>query len=55
LQVLCDHGEVIPRLYAIGQNGLDGMILWGHGLHIAGAMTSGRLAGRFVIEDGGKV
>ncbi len=55
LQVLCDRGEVIPGLYAIGHNGLGGMILWGHGLHIARAMTSGRLAGRFVIEDGGKV
>jgi succinate dehydrogenase/fumarate reductase flavoprotein subunit len=39
-------GRPIPGLYAVGQNGLGGMILWGHGLHIAWAMTSGRLAGR---------
>lgn len=36
----------IPGLYAIGQNGLGGQVLWGHGLHIAWAMTSGRLLGR---------
>lgn len=33
-------------LYAVGQAGLGGQILWGHGLHIAWAMTSGRLAGK---------
>ena len=38
--------EPIPGLYAIGQNGLGGQVLWGHGLHIAWAMTSGRLVGR---------
>ena len=37
-----------PGLYAVGQNGLSGMVLWGHGLHIAWAITSGRLAGRAV-------
>lgn len=36
----------IPGLHAIGQNGLGGQVLWGHGLHIAWAMTSGRLVGR---------
>jgi succinate dehydrogenase/fumarate reductase flavoprotein subunit len=50
LQVLDEAGEVIPGLYAVGQNGLGGMILWGHGLHIAWAMTSGRLAGREIME-----
>ena len=45
LQVLDENGQPIPGLYAVGQNGLGGMILWGHGLHIAWAMTSGRLAG----------
>ncbi len=39
-------GNPIPGLYAIGQNGLGGQILWGHGLHIAWAMTSGRLVGK---------
>ena len=51
LQVLDQRGDVIPGLYAVGQNGLGGMILWGHGLHIAWAMTSGRLAGEAVMRD----
>jgi hypothetical protein len=50
LQVLDRQGRPIPGLYAVGQNGLGGMVLWGHGLHIAWAMTSGRLAGCFVME-----
>jgi hypothetical protein len=49
LQVLNDEGRVIPGLFAVGQNGLGGMILWGHGLHIAWAMTSGRIAGETVM------
>ena len=47
------HGETgapIPGLFAIGQNGLGGQILWGHGLHIAWAMTSGRLVGRHLAQ-----
>jgi succinate dehydrogenase/fumarate reductase flavoprotein subunit len=44
-EVLTPQGEPIPGLYAVGQNGLGGQILWGHGLHIAWALTSGRLAG----------
>lgn len=44
-QVLNDQGQPIEGLYAVGQNGLGGQILWGHGLHIAWAMTSGRLCG----------
>jgi len=43
-------GNPIPGLYAIGQNGLSGQILWGHGLHIAWAMTSGRLVGQYLAE-----
>jgi len=50
LQVLDQQGQVIAGLYAVGQNGLGGMILWGHGLHIAWAMTSGRLAGRQIMQ-----
>jgi fumarate reductase flavoprotein subunit len=42
-QVLDEHSQKIPGLYAVGQNGLGGQILWGHGLHIAWALTSGRL------------
>ena len=44
-QVLDTAGQPISGCYAVGQNGLSGMVLWGHGLHIAWAMTSGRLAG----------
>jgi fumarate reductase flavoprotein subunit len=36
----------IEGLHAVGQNGLGGQVLWGHGLHIAWALTSGRLAGQ---------
>jgi fumarate reductase flavoprotein subunit len=45
MQVVGEDGMIVPGLYAVGQNGLSGMILWSHGLHIAWAMTSGRLAG----------
>jgi succinate dehydrogenase/fumarate reductase flavoprotein subunit len=51
LRVLNERGEVIPGLYAVGQNGLGGQILWGHGLHIAWAITSGRLVGKFVAQQ----
>jgi succinate dehydrogenase/fumarate reductase flavoprotein subunit len=45
MQVLDEDDRPIPGLYAVGQNGLGGMVLWGHGLHIAWAITSGRLTG----------
>ena len=51
LQVLDEQGHVLPGLYAVGQNGLGGMILWSHGLHIAWALTSGRLAGAAIMRD----
>lgn len=47
-QVLDHDDRPVPGLYAVGQNGLGGQILWGHGLHIAWAMTSGRLAGKLL-------
>ncbi|MAV34088.1 MAG: FAD-binding dehydrogenase [Planctomycetaceae bacterium] len=50
LQVLDERGAPIPGLYAVGQNGLSGMVLFGHGLHIAWAMTSGRLAGEAIMD-----
>jgi fumarate reductase flavoprotein subunit len=50
MQVLDESGQPIDGLYAAGQTGLGGMVLWGHGLHIAWALTSGRLAGRSLME-----
>jgi succinate dehydrogenase/fumarate reductase flavoprotein subunit len=51
LQVLDQQGQPIPGLFAAGQVGLGGMVLWSHGLHIAWAMTSGRLAGIEVAAE----
>ena len=48
LRVLDEQGQVIEGLYAVGQNGLGGQILWGHGLHIGWALTSGRLVGQIL-------
>lgn len=45
LQALDQSAQPIAGLYAIGCNGMGGQILWGHGLHIAWAITSGRLVG----------
>ena len=53
LRVLDEAGQIIPGLFAVGQNGLGGMILWGHGLHIGWALTSGRLVGASIMSDGG--
>ena len=50
-QAIDHQGKPIPGLYAIGQNGLGGQILWGHGLHIAWAMTSGRLVGKQFAKE----
>lgn len=50
-QVLTPQGDAILGLYAVGQNGLGGQILWGHGLHIGWAMTSGRLCGQMLATD----
>jgi fumarate reductase flavoprotein subunit len=51
LQVLGADGQPIPGLFAVGQNGLGGMVLWGHGLHIGWALTSGRLAGSILAKQ----
>ena len=46
LQVINRSGKPIKRLYAVGKNGLTGQVLRAHGLYIARAITSGRLAGQ---------
>jgi len=43
---VCTSGGPIPGLYAAGGLAQGGMVLAGHGLHIAWAVTSGRIAGR---------
>ncbi|SMH38193.1 FAD-dependent oxidoreductase [Azospirillum agricola] len=45
-QVTRADGGVIPGLYAVGSVGQGGLLLEGHGHHLAWAFTSGRLAGR---------
>ncbi len=52
LRVLDGDGRPIPGLFAVGQNGLGGMVLWGHGLHIGWALTSGRLVGERLGPSG---
>ena len=51
LQVLREDGGAIGGLYAAGCTGLGGMVMWGHGLHIAWAVTSGRMAGQNAAGD----
>ena len=51
MQALDDAGNVVPGLYAAGSNGMGGLILWSHGLHIAWALTSGRQAGRSSAQE----
>ena len=51
MEVLDSHDHPIPGLFAIGQNGLGGQILWGHGLHIAWAITSGRLVAEHLARQ----
>ena len=50
MEALDEQGQPIPGLYAVGSNGIGGQILWGHGLHIAWAITSGRLAGEYLAR-----
>jgi succinate dehydrogenase/fumarate reductase flavoprotein subunit len=45
-RVLDSEGLPIPGLYAAGSAGQGGVLLEGHGHHLAWAFTSGRLAGR---------
>lgn len=50
-RVLGENGSVVPGLYAAGSAAQGGMLLKGHGLHIAWAMTSGRIAGEMAARQ----
>ena len=49
LRVLGAKGTPIPRLYAAGSTGQGGLLIEGHGHHIAWAFVSGRLAGKNAV------
>lgn len=49
-RVLDGKRNPIPGLYAAGSAGQGGVLLEGHGHHLAWAFTSGRLAGRIAAE-----
>ncbi len=46
LEVLNQNGNPIPGLFAAGSTGQGGLLLEGHGHHLAWAFISGRIAGR---------
>lgn len=49
-RVLGADGRAIPGLYAAGSTGQGGLLLKGHGHHLAWAFVSGRRAGRLASE-----
>jgi fumarate reductase flavoprotein subunit len=50
-RVLGGQGRPIPGLYAAGATGQGGLLLKGHGHHLAWAFVSGRRAGRFAAAQ----
>ncbi|MBK8018267.1 MAG: FAD-dependent oxidoreductase [Betaproteobacteria bacterium] len=50
-RVLDAQDRPIPGLYAAGSTGQGGLLLKGHGHHLAWAFVSGRRAGRFAAGD----
>jgi fumarate reductase flavoprotein subunit len=50
-RVLDDGGGVISGLYAAGATGQGGLLLKGHGHHLAWAFVSGRRCGRFAARE----
>jgi len=50
-RVLREDGSPIAGLYGAGGAAQGGMLLKGHGLHIAWAMTSGRIAGEMAARE----
>lgn len=51
LRVLDEKAQPIPGLFAVGANGGGGQVLWGHGLKIGWAITSGRLVGQLLARN----
>ncbi|MFN4350475.1 MAG: FAD-dependent oxidoreductase [Hylemonella sp.] len=49
-RVLDAHGQPWPGLYAAGSTGQGGLLLKGHGHHLAWAFVSGRRAGRMAAQ-----
>jgi fumarate reductase flavoprotein subunit len=49
-RVLGALGQPIPGLYAAGATGQGGLLLKGHGHHLAWAFVSGRRAGKFAAQ-----
>ncbi|MDO8767664.1 MAG: FAD-dependent oxidoreductase [Burkholderiaceae bacterium] len=49
-RVLGAGGQPLPGLYAAGSTGQGGLLLKGHGHHLAWAFVSGRRAGRFAAQ-----
>jgi fumarate reductase flavoprotein subunit len=52
-RVLAADNRPIPGLYAAGSTGQGGLLLKGHGHHLAWAFVSGRRAGRFAAMENG--
>ena len=50
LRVLGQGGQPIAGLYAAGSNGQGGLLIEGHGHHIAWAFVSGRIAARNAVR-----
>ncbi|MEV7646867.1 FAD-dependent oxidoreductase [Arthrobacter sp. NPDC089319] len=50
LRAIRQDGAAIPGLWAAGSTGQGGLQLLNHGLHIAWAMVSGRIAGRHAAQ-----
>ncbi len=51
-RVLGEGDRPIPGLYAAGATGQGGLLLKGHGHHLAWAFVSGRRAGRLAAQRG---
>jgi len=52
-RVLGAEGQPLPGLYAAGSTGQGGLLLKGHGHHLAWAFVSGRRAGRLAAQAAG--